>query len=73
MYDYSKLIGRIAEKFGTRGKFAARLGKSESLISMKLDNKAVFKQPEITAWCEALEIELNEIPDYFFTLKVQYA
>ena len=46
-YDYSKLNGRIVEKCGTRANFAEMMGLSERTISLKLNNKISFKQPEI--------------------------
>ena len=46
-YDYAKLNGRIIEKCGTQAVFAERMGLSERTISMKLNNKIAFKQPEI--------------------------
>ena len=70
-YDYSKLIGRITEKFGTRRKFAAAIGLSVHSMSVKLNNKQGFSQPEIERAKSLLAIADNEIGEYFFTLKVQ--
>ncbi len=70
-YDYSKLNGRIIEKCGTQAVFAERMGLSERTISMKLNNKIAFKQPEIQKALEVLGLESSEIQAYFFTLKVQ--
>lgn len=70
-YDYSKLLGRIVEKVGTQGKFAERMGLSERSISLKLNGKLGWKQPEIIKACEILDISLEDIYPYFFTLKVQ--
>lgn len=72
-YDYSKLNGRIKEKFGTNGKFAMALGLSEHSFSKKITNKTRFKQSEITKSCELLEIPVSEVGDYFFKLEVQSA
>ena len=72
-YEYSKLLGRITEKFGTQGRFAEAVGMSERSLSLKLNNKVPFKQPEITKACSLLEIDDADIPAYFFTLKVQGA
>ncbi|MBR2943357.1 MAG: DUF739 family protein [Clostridia bacterium] len=72
-YEYSKLLGRITEKFGTQGRFAEAVGMSERSLSLKLNSKVPFKQPEITKACSLLEIDDADIPAYFFTLKVQGA
>ena len=70
-YDYRKLCGRFVEKFGTQGRFAKAMGISERSLSLKLNGKVPFKQPEITKACELLEIEPTGIADYFFALGVQ--
>lgn len=70
-YDYSKLLGRIIEKYGTQTKFAGAMGLSERSLSLKLNGKVGFKQNEIVKACSLLEIAEIDIPEYFFTLKVQ--
>lgn len=70
-YDYSKLLGRITEKFSTQGKFSVAMGMSERSLSLKLNSKVPFKQPEISKACSLLQISETDIPIYFFTLKVQ--
>ena len=45
--DYSKLNGRIVEKCGTQAVFADRMGLSERTVSLKLNNKVAWKQPEM--------------------------
>lgn len=70
-YDYSKLLGRITEKYGTQARFSGAIGLSERSLSLKLNGRTPFKQPEITKACSLLEIEGVDIPQYFFTLKVQ--
>jgi hypothetical protein len=70
-YDYSKLMGRITEKFGTQGRFAVAMGMSERSMSLKLNGKVPFKQQEISKACSLLEIDDSDIYPYFFTLKVQ--
>lgn len=71
LYDYSKLLGRITEKFGNSGTFAQKMELSERTMSLKLNNKVDFKQSEIKKAGELLEIPFNEIEAYFFTEKVQ--
>lgn len=70
-FDYSKLLGRIRECGITQEMLAKAVGMSESTLSLKLNNKAVFTQNEIKKICVALEIENADILGYFFTQKVQ--
>jgi len=70
-YDYSKLLGRITEKYGTQSKFSGDMGISERSLSLKLNGKRAFKQNEISKACSLLSIDGADIPSYFFTLKVQ--
>mgnify|MGYP002540040251 CR=1 FL=1 len=70
-YDYSELKRKIAKKFGTQKKFAKAIGLSERTVSLKLNNKIYFAQDEISKAAELLEIEDEEIREYFFIVKVQ--
>ncbi len=70
-YDYSKLQGRIVEKCGTQSAFAKRMGLSERSISLKLNNKLFWKQPEMQRAANVLEFPESEIQSYFFAIKVQ--
>lgn len=70
-FDYSKLSGRIVQKFGTQFCFAEAIGLSERSVSLKLNSKVGWKQSEISKACDVLGIRVDEIPDYFFTAKVQ--
>ena len=63
--DYSKLLGKITEKF------ASALGISERSVSLKLNNKISWKDSEIAKAIEVLEIDPENIPAYFFKYKVQ--
>lgn len=70
-YTYSKLIGRIIEKYGTRADFSKAIGISEHTISTKLTGKHEWKQSEIEKACTLLEISSTDIADYFFVRKVK--
>ena len=72
MYDYSKLLGKVIEVFGKQAAFAGAMGLSERSVSLKFNNKRDWKQQEIHRACELLEVDFSSIPDYFFTVKVQY-
>ncbi len=71
-YNYSKLNGRITEKFGTQAEFAKAMKLSERSISLKLNNKVEWKQDEILRASKLLGFPQIEIPNYFFNLEVQY-
>ena len=72
-FDYSKLIGRIIEKFGSRKAFAEACGLSENSISKKLSGKMGITTNDIIKWSspELLDIAIHDIPEYFFVFKVQ--
>jgi len=66
-FDYSKLAGRIVEKFGSQLQFASAINMSERSLSLKLNNKVSWKQPEIIKACTELRIDDKDIPTYFFS------
>lgn len=71
VHDYSKLLGKITEKYRSQKAFAKVLGISERSLSLKLNSKVGFKQSEIEKACELLDIDKQSISSYFFTLEVQ--
>lgn len=71
-YDYSALMGRIVQYFRTQARFAEAMGLSERSMSLKLNNKASWRQDEIIKACRLLEIPDEEVHAYFFVLDVQY-
>lgn len=70
-FDYSKLLGRIKEYGHTQDTLAKAIGITESTMSLKLNNKAPFKQVEIRMIAKVLEITDSDIGAYFFAPKVQ--
>ena len=71
IFNYNKLRGRIREKCLTQEELAKEIGISYLSSSQRLNNKLEFSGKEIYRACGALEIPLEEIPIYFFTLDVQ--
>lgn len=66
-FNYSKLRGKIVEKYGSIAAFSTALGISNITLSMKLNNKIRFTSDDIIKIVELLEIPTDEIGDYFFT------
>ena len=66
IYNYTKLIGRITEKFGSQKAFAAAIRSTESAVSLKLNNRRKFTQEDIESWRSALDIAETETYSYFF-------
>lgn len=71
IYDYSKLLGRIKEKYGTRENLVKEITISSTSLNLRLNNKLKFDQQDIKELCIALDIKEEEIPDYFFKEKVR--
>lgn len=69
-FDYRKLKGRIKELYNTQDNFSKALGLGRTSLSQRLNNYLEFSQDEIYKSCELLELDLKEIPEYFFKLKV---
>lgn len=69
-FNYSKLRGRIREVFGTQDRFAEAMGRSDTSISQKLNNKSEWTQKEINRAVEVLGIDDVDISAYFFAQKV---
>lgn len=69
-FDYSKLKGKIREKYGSDKKFAEALSIGRVSLSMRLNNKLEFTQSEIIKSVELLNLTPDLIPDYFFKEKI---
>lgn len=70
MFDYSKLIGRIIEKFKTQNAFAKAMKLSANTWSNKINGQIDFKSSELFRAIKLLGLTVADIPEYFFTPKV---
>ena len=70
-FNYSKLKGKIVEKFGTQAAFAKALGVSQRTLSLKMQSKIYFRQDEINKAMHLHGIPMEDAREYFFTPKVQ--
>lgn len=68
-FTYNKLRGRIIEICGSQSEFSKRVGQSEQIITAKLSGRSSFTQENIIRWCEILNIDQNDIGNYFFAKK----
>ena len=66
-YNYSKLRGRMVEMFGTIEKTCEAAKLRRDMVSMALNGKRLFTQPEISVLSDVLQIPSTEIGLYFFT------
>ena len=71
MCEFSKLRGRIYEKYGTMTRFAEALGTSVAYVSSKLQGGEGYSQKTMYKWATLLEIPLEEYTNYFFTNQVK--
>lgn len=69
-FDYSKLRGKIIEKYGSQTAFVKEFGVSENVFSQKMNNKVRFTSDDIIKISGMLGILSNEIGLYFFSEKV---
>lgn len=68
-FDYTLLIGRIIDMFGSQNNFAIVLGITNVSLSKKLNNVVNFTQREMLMSMKLLNIPLNLLGTYFFTVK----
>lgn len=65
-FKYNKLAGLMREKNISQEALAKAIGSTSSTLSLKLNNKAHFKQSEIAKICNVLCISSKDIGTYFF-------
>ncbi len=70
-FDYSRLKGRIKEKYNSQSNFVKDLKMSEQVFSKRINNQVQFDSSEIKKMAELLEISDDEISEYFFKEKVE--
>lgn len=68
-FDYSKLRGRIVEKYGTNAAFSKELGMSDIQVSKKLNGKAGFSQEDMVTWGSLLDVDIENLGPYFLRPK----
>ena len=70
-FEYSKLRGRIVEKYGTAEAFSKAMGTNAVTVSMLLNNHQEWRPSKILKACEVLDIDPADIGKYFFTVEVK--
>lgn len=74
IYDFSKLLGRIIEMYGTRQKFAVACGKKNACyVTRYLNEESYMPSDLIELWADKLDIDREDILEYFFTHLVHEA
>lgn len=73
IFDFSKLRGRIKERYRNESVFSEVAKISKPSLSAKLNNKTYFKPSEIVEISEILEIPDDEVKSYFFKQKVRFS
>ena len=69
IFDYSKLKGKIIEKYGTQTNFLDNLGMSEVTFIRSIKCERYFNQCEILEIANLLDINYTDIDVYFFSSK----
>lgn len=69
-FNYSKLRGKIVEKYGNMCNFSNAVGITPGYFATTLKRGGAFRQDAIYRMAHALDIE-DQIGDYFFTVDVQ--
>lgn len=60
-----KLRARIIERFGTIGRFAKHIGITPTTASNVLAGRTTPTSKKVGAWCDALQIDPEEIGIFF--------
>lgn len=70
VFDYSKLRGRIVEKYGSIEAFASETSISNMSVSKKLNNKVAISRDDMIEWSGLLDIPLEEYGAFYFVQKL---
>lgn len=70
LFDFSRLRGRIVEKYGTCDNFAEAMKHSKVWLSSRLNNTVQWRANEIRTAAALLDIPDEAIPAYFLNPKV---
>lgn len=68
--SFSKLRGKICEKYGTIIEFAKQTNKSRTSVTNKLSGDTDFSKEDMIIWGKLLDITPDEYGIYFFENKV---
>lgn len=66
MKTYGLLREKIRRKFKRLGDFAEFIGLDRSSFSKKLNSRAAWTSDEIEKICNALDIPMSQVDEYFF-------
>ena len=69
LFDYSRLKGRIIEKFNTMAAFAEFIGVTPAMVTSKIASGSPFNTDTMVRWADALEIEQIDYGAYFCCVK----
>lgn len=69
IFDYSRLKGKIKEKYKSQSNFAFMIGWANRTLSLKLNGKRTWTQVDICKAIKLLDLEEEDIQTYFFTPK----
>ena len=69
-FDYSLLRKRMVEYRYNITSLAAAVGMDKGLLGAKLRTRTEFNQRQITKIAKVLDIDLREVPAYFFVSNV---
>lgn len=67
IFNYSKLKGKIIEKYGTQTNFLDSMGMSETTFIKSIKCERYFDQGEMLEIADLLDINYSDIDIYFFS------
>lgn len=70
-YDFSRLRGRIREKFGSESAFSESVGFSRTTLSAKLNGKVDWDCSDVVRACDLLDVPISQAHEYFFVEKIE--